>query len=249
MSLFSNRVPPFEMRVKTKIAKKFFNILEKNIPPGHKLRPLLNRHTVKLSYSVMPNMKRKISMQNKKIRSEAATLRKEEEKRFMQQLPQPRPPRGRPPSKNPNCNCENGVETCELNGKCMKEKDIIYNAKVTRLDNFEVEKYSGAHEGPFKTRIYGHRTNMRNRHQKGTGLSKYVWKLKGNAPHPIPYEVEWSILAHAKPFDPVTGVCRLCLLEAYFIMFDPEDCTLNTREEFWGSCPHRAKLLLSKEKG
>ena len=98
-------------------------------------------------------MKRKISFQNKKIRAEASTLRKEEEKRFMQQLPQPRPPRGRPPSKNPNSNCEDGVETCELDGKCMKEKDIIYNAKVTRLDNFEVEKYSGAHEGPFKTRI------------------------------------------------------------------------------------------------
>ena len=100
-----------------------------------------------------------------------------------------------------------------------------------------------------KSRIYGHRTNMRNRHQKGTGLSKHVWKLKENVPHPIPYEIEWSILAHAKPFDPVTGVCRLCLLEAYYIMFDPENCTLNTREEFWGSCPHRGKFLLSKQKG
>jgi len=71
-----------------------------------------------------------------------------------------------------------------------------------------------------------------------------------NQPHPIPYEIEWSILAlaHAKPFDPVTGVCRLCLLEAYYITFDPENCTLNTREEFWGSCPHRAKFLLSKQK-
>ena len=39
----------------------------------------------------------------------------------------------------------------------MKEKDVIYNARVTRLDNFEVEKYSGAHEGPMKSRIYGHR--------------------------------------------------------------------------------------------
>ena len=106
-----------------------------------------------------------------------------------------------------------------------------------------------SHEGPFKTRIYGHRTNMRHRHQKGTGLSKYVWKLKGNEPHPIPYEIEWSILGHAKPFDPVTGVCRLCLLEAYFIMFDPEDCTLNTREEFWGSCPHQKKFLLINQKG
>ena len=126
----------------------------------------------------------------------------------------------------------------------MKEKDIIYSAKVTRLDNFEVETYSGAHEGPFKTRIYGH---MRHKHQKG--LSKYVWKLKGNQPHPIPYEVEWSILAHAKPFDPVTGICRLCLLEAYYIMFDPKDCTRNTREEFWGSCPHQIFFLLTNQKG
>ena len=74
----------------------------------------------------------------------------------------------------------------------------IYNAKVTRLDNFDVEKYSGAHEGPSQTRIYCHGTNMRNRHQRGTGLSKYVWKLKDNQPHPT-----------SKPFDPVTGVCRL----------------------------------------
>ena len=43
--------PPYEMKVKTKITKKFFSILEKNIPPGHKLRPLLNRHTVKLSHT------------------------------------------------------------------------------------------------------------------------------------------------------------------------------------------------------
>ena len=41
--------------------------------------------------------------------------------------------------------------------------------------------------------------------------------LEVNQPHPTPYEVEWSILAHSKPFDPVTGVCRLWLLEAYFI--------------------------------
>ena len=102
-------------------------------------------------------------------------------------------------------------------------ENFIYNAKVPRLDNFDADKYSGAHEGPFNTRVYGHRTNMKNRHQKGTGLSKHIWKLKGNQPHPIPYEVEWSILAHAKPFDPVTGVCRLCPLEAYYITFDPEN--------------------------
>ena len=73
--------------------------------------------------------------------------------------------------------------------------------------------------------------------------------IKDNQPHPIPFEIDWSILAYAKPFNPVTGVCRLCLLEAYYLMFDPENCSLNEREEFWGSCPHRGKFLLSKQKG
>ena len=87
------------------------------------------------------------------------------------------------------------------------------------------------------------------RQAENLNRGKHVWKLKDNQPHPIPYEIQWSILAHAKPFNPVTGVCRLCLLEAYYLMFDQENCTLNTREEFWGTCPHRGKFLLSNQKG
>ena len=48
-----------------------------------------------------------------------------------------------------------------------------------------------------------------------------------------------------KPFNPVTGVCRLCLLEAYILMFDDVNTTLNVRGEYWSSCPHRRKYLLS----
>ena len=48
-----------------------------------------------------------------------------------------------------------------------------------------------------------------------------------------------------KPFNPVTGVCRLCLLEVFILMFDEVNTTLNTRGEYWSSCPHRRKYLLS----
>ena len=73
---------------------------------------------------------------------------------------------------------------------------------------------------------------MNNRHQTGTTLSKYVWKLKDNQPHPIPYEVEWDMLGTDKPINSVIGVCRLCLLEAYILMFDEADSTLNSRDEY-----------------
>ena len=104
------------------------------------------------------------------------------------------------------------------------------------------------YEGPFKTRIYGHNTNIKNRHHTGTRLSKYIWKLKDNKPHPILYEIEWEILGKVKPYNPVTGVCRLCLLEAYHLMFDEMNTTLNGREEYRTNCPHKRSYILVPKK-
>ena len=64
-------VPPFDRRVKTKIGKLFLQILDKTIPKGHILYPALNRHTVKIGYSNMPNLTRKISQHNSKVAREA----------------------------------------------------------------------------------------------------------------------------------------------------------------------------------
>ena len=78
---------------------------------------------------------------------------------------------------NKDCNCKRGIQNCPLKGKCMKANDVVYVAKVLRLDNFELETYTGVHAGNFKGMLYGHNTNMNNRHHTGTTLSKYVWKL------------------------------------------------------------------------
>ena len=129
----------------------------------------------------------------------------------------------------------------------MKAIDVVYIAKVLRLDNFQQETYTtGVHAGNFKGRLYGHNTNMNNRHHTGTTLSKYVWKLKDNQPHPIPYEIEWYLLGADKPFNSLTGVCRLCFLEAYFLMFDEANRTLNSRDEYWNICLHKKYFLLDK---
>ena len=230
-----------------------FEALANTIPRGHPLYPLLNRHTVKVSYSTMPNLQKKVNNHNKKILEE-----EEEEERQQQQQQQQdaqqqqqgrqnirRDRRRRARARNPNCNCQAGPQSCPLRGRCLSEKDIVYVAQVTRLDNFDQERYTGVHEGPFKSRYYGHKGNIRNRNQKGTRLSRHIWTLKDNQPHPVPFELEWGILGKEKPFNPVTGVCRLCLLEAYILMFDDVNTTLNVRGEYWSSCPHRRKYLLS----
>ncbi len=55
--------PPWNSNVKTCIGKKFLAIIDKCFPPNHRLNKIFNRHTLKLSYSCMPNMK------NRTIRS------------------------------------------------------------------------------------------------------------------------------------------------------------------------------------
>ena len=115
---------------------------------------------------------------------------------------------------------------------------------MTRLDDFTFETYTGLTEGPFKQRLYGHNADFKKKKQRNrTMLSKYIWYLKDNK---IPYQLSWSILGRAKGFNPVTGVCRLCLLEKYFIMYNSKDATLNSRHELFNSCRHKWKHTLGK---
>ena len=111
--------PPYSENVATNIGRKFFHLLDRSFPPGHKLHRLLNRNTVKLSYSCMPNIKSIITMHNK------STLAKCEPKQNV--------------STRNDCNCRKSEE-CPLQNKCQT-KGIIYQATVTRQDNMTVETY------------------------------------------------------------------------------------------------------------
>ena len=53
--------PPFDSSVKTNLGRKFLHIVEKCFQNNHPLYKIFNRHTLKLSYSCMPNMKSIIS--------------------------------------------------------------------------------------------------------------------------------------------------------------------------------------------
>ena len=58
--------PPANLEVRTNVAGKFLEILERSFPKGHKYSAILNRHTVKVSYSTTPNLGMMVAGMNKR---------------------------------------------------------------------------------------------------------------------------------------------------------------------------------------
>ena len=273
--------PPWDMNVSTKVGKKFFQILDETIPPGHPLHKVFNRKTVRLSYSTMPNMLKKISVHNSRVTakaladSPAVTLARDDQPTTsdndsdVQQLEaypcndceeacggfivntvdngadvtSAHDDKVQQQEESEDCNCNGRMGPCPLNGDCMREKSCVYSCKVTRLDTNETETYTGLTAGTFKRRYYGHNSSFNNREAKQTTLSRHCWKLKDDN---IQFERHWTILAHAKAYNPVTKVCRLCLKEVYHILYKPETASLNSKSEVFGWCKHRKHWALSK---
>ena len=104
------------MNTKTNIGARFLKLIEKCFPPGHPLRKICNRNTIKLSYRCTPNMSAAISARSAN---------------FWQT----------PPAPNlKTCSCTKGKE-CPLEKKCLS-KNIIYKANITQ-ENGITETYTG----------------------------------------------------------------------------------------------------------
>ena len=213
--------PPFRKNVATNIGKKFFTLLDRCFPQGTRLHRLFNRNTVKLSYSCMPNVKNAVLTNNKKVinassNSNAGTSARADD-----------------------CNCRI-KSSCPLDGKCQ-QSGVVYQAKVTRLDNNSSETYVGLTENSFKIRYRNHTASFRNKvARNSTELSKHVWSLKERG---LSFNISWRILSHARPYNSASKRCNLCLSEKFFIICKPHYCTLNKRNELVSSCRHRAKAL------
>ena len=204
--------------ISTNIGQKFLNLVDTCFPPDHELRRVVNRNTVKVSYSTMPNMAQQLQQHNAKVSSGVE-----------------RQPSG-------GCNGHRGGRQCPLPGNCMA-KGVVYGATVTDLNTGQKETYTGLTDGTMRDRIGKHESNCRHKDQPGTRLSTHVWQLKDRG---APYTVNWQILSRASSFNPTTGMCRLCLKEKYLIMFAPVTASLNKRSEVYASCRHRVSKLLSK---
>ena len=100
--------PPWNANVKTNLGRKFLNIIDRCFPNGHSLHKIFDRHTLKLSYSCMPNMKSFISSHNKAVLSD-----------YHQSQTQ---------TSDKECNCRK-KDQYPLDGKCLTKK-VVYQATV-----------------------------------------------------------------------------------------------------------------------
>ena len=137
--------PLFNNYVANNIGKEFLKLISKHFPPQHRLHKILNRNSIKISYSCMPNMQTIITGHNKKLL---------EKKSFQQSKP---------------CNCKN-KDICPLKGSC-RQKPIIYQADISHGN--VTESYIGCSETEFKSRYYNHIQSFKNiKKRNATELSK-----------------------------------------------------------------------------
>lgn len=209
--------PPYSKHVATDIGKKFLNIVNSAFGKKHPLRKIFNRNTLKISYSCMPSLEKKISAHNKSV------LRKNN---------------NTTPIDQKTCSCRSKAN-CPLNGVCLT-RNIIYQATVE--SNTDKQTYIGLTSDEFKSRYRNHTASFRHKNKgNATELSKYIWSLKDAG---TPFTISWKIIARAAPYSNATKRCNLCLLEKYFIICRTDLCSLNKRNELTSSCRHASKHLL-----
>ena len=124
------------MNVKTNVARNFLNLIEKHFPETNKLHKIINRNTIKVSYSCLPNVKQMITNHNKHL-LQGHNNKKET------------------PNNVKLCNCREKA-SCPLNGKCLA-KCVIYKATVTETTKNQ-ESYIELTDNEFKTRYNQHKS-------------------------------------------------------------------------------------------
>ena len=212
--------PPFSRNLKTNIGKEFLKIIDKNFPKDHPLHKIINRKTVKVSYSCTQNIEAIIQSHNKKLldRRESTDDRA--------------------------CNCRS---ECILPGKC-RSKSVVY--KATTKDHRRVEYIGSTagdfkvrfsnHKASFK--------NEEKRNE--TALSQYVWEnglnrnSKNEYAHP---DLKWEILKECQAYSGGQDSCNLCVTEKLYItrnMTNPNN--INHRSDLGGKCIHRRRAMLSE---
>ena len=142
--------PPWNSSVKSNIGRDFLNLIDQCFPPGHPLQKLINRNTIKVSYSCTPSMEKIISSRNKKLLST-------------------------PQAEERMCSCPRN-NPCPLDGKCLA-KNVIYEAEVTQEDQTK-NHYTGLCSTTFKARFGIHKQSFKNENLNQTSLSKFIWELK-----------------------------------------------------------------------
>ena len=209
--------PPFSQNVTTNIGQKFFKLLRKHFPKGHKFHKLFNQNSIKLSYSCMPNIGRIIKSYNKRTLSSQQNNTNEQA-----------------------CDCRDKSK-CPLNNACLN-KSLAYEAEIRTSDeNFP---YIGITKPEFKKRFNNHQTSFRHEaYRNRTELSKKVWELKDNDKA---FTISWKMAKKAFPHRGIGDHCDLCCTEKLLIIENKSEHLLNKKSELISKCRHVNEFLLKE---
>ena len=169
----------------------FFNGSIGIFPKSHRLHKIVNRNTVKVSYSCMQNISKIYKWHSSKITS---TLR------------------------NQLTLCNSWVkEECPMGSKCQT-MGAVYDCCVPSPEPRKI--YVGLAEGKWKQRYYNHKTSFNHkRYLHETALSSYMWHLKESL-HVTP-NLKWSVVMCVTPYSNISKKCLLCLYEKLIIIAYP----------------------------
>ena len=184
------------------------------LPPGHTLRPICNWNTIKMSPSCLPNMATRISGISKaKLKHKRDVTQDIEVK---------------------GCNCTKNP--CPLGGACSTQ-NLVYKAKI--INTPQNYFYYGSSAGKFISRYHVHKGSFNHRNsQNKTTLSTKVWELRDAGHQP---EVKFSLVKTAPSADTCASQCQLCLCEKKHILYENNPLMLNSRDEIFTRCRHRAR--------
>ena len=218
--------PPFNNSVETNVGKQFLKLVDKYFGQERKdkLHKIFNRQTLKISYSCTQNFGNVIKNHNKTIMQNEM----EEE--------------GVDNRKERKCNCRK-KEECPLQGECVIES-VVYKARVKEESSGEEVSYIGSTEGPFKQRLYGHRTDLKcERNRNNTMLAQYMWKMKEKGEN---VSVKWEIIKRCNKYKSGSKRCDVCLSEKLEILKGRKkgEKLLNRRNELMNKCRHKRKFIL-----
>jgi len=94
----------------------------------------------------------------------------------------------------------------------------------------------------FKQRFSQHKSTFKHRkHINSTELSKYIWQLHNKKQD---FNIKWSIISLAIPYNNISKQCNLCLTEKLMITKHSNDNLLNKRSELISKCRHENKFYL-----
>ena len=205
----------YHKNLKTNFGKEFLKILDSNFPKHHPLHKILNRKTIKISYSCTSNVAKIMHSHNRKLLASPST------------------------SNSRNCNCRNKAE-CPVSGKCCIPR-LVYQANISTAS--DTAFYIGSTGGEFKTRYNGHKQSFRQEYKRAsTALSQYVWSKHLNPTPNITWKFLKSARPYS-PGQATCDVCtseKLHILKAS----RNKNC-LNKRTGLVKVCPHRAKYRLN----